>query len=125
MELVATLSGRFADMRGVTLQCTPGTIHPATLTTKPFFLENLVWLCLDFAMDAAGQGKSISLTGEKAGNTVRLGFTGLGGLKESLPGMFPGEREKALLGALGAEFRVDAEAKELILTLMMWSFWTC
>ncbi|MBW1796913.1 MAG: sensor histidine kinase, partial [Deltaproteobacteria bacterium] len=53
VEFVAALSGRFASMRGVTVEPKPAAV-PVTITTNPFFLENLIWLCLDFAMDAAG-----------------------------------------------------------------------
>ena len=117
VEFVATLSRRLASMRGVTLEARRGS-RPVTITTNPFFLQNLVSLCLDFAMAAAGGGKSIGLAAEETAGGVRVSFTGVEGLAESpAAGTFPGEPEKILLEALGAQMTVDAAAGELVLTL--------
>lgn len=111
------LSERFAAMQGVTLKAQPSDI-PLLITTAPFLLENFVWLCLDFAMKVAGAGKTVGLAAEKAENNgVRIRFTNLDGLTESLISTFPKEREKALPDALQAEITTDIGAKEMILRL--------
>jgi len=116
VEFVATLSRRLASMRGVTLEPRRGD-SPVTITTNPFFLQNLISLCLDFAMRAPCGGKSIGLVAEDMENGARVRFTGIEGLAEVPAGTFPGEREKILLEALGAQLTVDTEAAELVLTL--------
>ncbi|MFH1349752.1 MAG: histidine kinase dimerization/phospho-acceptor domain-containing protein [Pseudomonadota bacterium] len=114
--LAATLSHRHATMHGVTLEPRP---HPSPLmiTTNPFFLENLLWLCLVFAMNAAGGSKTVGLIWEKMEKGVTIRLTCLEGLAEQPGDRFPAEQEKALLRALKAELRVDIEAGELIITL--------
>jgi signal transduction histidine kinase len=115
-ELMAALSGRFAYMRGVKLE--PASMgSSATITTKPFLLENLVWLCLDFAMDMAGRGKTVGLIAEKTEDGGRIRFTQLDALGEAPTDKFPGEVEKALLAALKAQITKDVEAGEIVLSI--------
>lgn len=116
LELVAAISGRFAYMRGVTLDVTvPAT--SGTITTNPFFLENLLWLCLDFSMGAAGQEKNIHLFAEGTEKSIRIRFTKLDNLRNIPTSAFPGEEERALLGALQAEITVEAKPGEVIIIL--------
>jgi C4-dicarboxylate-specific signal transduction histidine kinase len=116
LELVVALAGRFASMRGVALeQKSPKT--RVMIGTNPFFLENLVWLCLDFAMDCAGEGKTVFLEAEETDKRARIRFTGLQCLSERHTEVFPGEREKALMDALEAKLTVDVGAGEVVLTM--------
>jgi hypothetical protein len=115
LALVCTLSGRFASMRGVRLELEP----PATripIQTNPFFLENLIWLCLDFAMGCAGAGKTVLLRAEKIEGGAKIGFLKLQDLAKTQTDSFPGERETALLQALKAEMAIHNEMGELVLT---------
>lgn len=116
LELVVALAGRFASMRGVALEQKPATTRVA-IDTNPFFLENLVWLCLDFAMDSAGKGKTVGLEAEETDKGAHIRFTRLQGLAEGRTEVFPGEREKALMDALEAKLTVDVGAGELVLTM--------
>lgn len=116
VRLVAVLSGRFADMRGVSLEMVPAK-SPIMLTTNPFLLENLVWLCLDFAMGATDAGKTVDLIPEKNDSEIRLIILKLDGIVGACPNHFPTERVNALLSALKAKLTVDIEKGELILLL--------
>ena len=40
--------------------------HPVTVHTSPFYLMNLIWLCLDELMQFPGKDKSVALGCEKA-----------------------------------------------------------
>lgn len=117
LEFVVALSGRFASMRGVTLELL-FLENPVMITTTPFFLENLIWLCLDFAMDATGEGKTVGLMAEKTENGARIRLTKLKGLIEATTDTFPGDREKALLEVLKAELTADIETEEVVITLL-------
>jgi signal transduction histidine kinase len=116
LSLLIALSNRFASMRGVTLELKPPQ-GPVSIITNKFFLENLLWLCLDFVMDAGGQGKTVVLSTEEAGNgavitvgmiEAHLGESGI---------MFPGKREEGLVGALKGKLTVAPETGEIILAL--------
>ncbi len=116
VEFVVTLSRRLASMRGVTLE-PKGVASPVRITTNPFFLQNLVSLCLDFAMAATGGGKTVGLVAEETENGARVRLTGLKGLGEVPVATFPGAREKVLLEALRAQLAVDTEDGQLVLAL--------
>jgi len=116
VNLMSALCQRFATLRMVKLAVEDDG-GSAVIFTNPFLLENLIWLCLDFAMQAVGEGKTVLLTTEGAEKDVRLKFGKLEGLGSVLSETFPGPREKALLEALAAEMTVDVGAGELVLVL--------
>jgi len=116
VEFVAALSGRFASMRGVTVEPKP-TVVPVTVTTNPFFLENLIWLCLDFAMDTAGEGNTIDIFTEKTENGAQVRIMQVEDPAKAPLDRFPTKREKALLDALKAGLTTELEAGELVITL--------
>ncbi|MCD6560501.1 MAG: histidine kinase [Deltaproteobacteria bacterium] len=116
LELIAALSVRFAAKLGVTLKVMPSE-GPVNITTNPFFLENLIWLCLDFAIHAAGPGKTVELITENAKKGVRITFARLEGLAETQRLEFPSEQGNALLNALNAEIGQNAGNGEIILML--------
>ena len=117
IELVIALAARFAAMRGVKVDLQlPGS--PLTIPTAPFFLMNLLWLCLDFSMSASGDEKRVELVVEETENSVRIRFRRLAGLSEALLETFPSERETDLLAVLEAKLTVEHGRKEIALRLL-------
>jgi C4-dicarboxylate-specific signal transduction histidine kinase len=114
LVFVAALAHRFASARGVTLESRPSQ-RPVVIATSPFFLENLVWLCLDFAMDAVGSGKTVGLVADQTEDGGLIKLTLQEFPKATAP--FPGERENALLNALEAELSTDVNAGEIVIKL--------
>jgi len=116
LELVVVLSNRLASMRGLELdpklQKTPVKIR-----TSPFLLMNFIWLCLDFAMDAAGDRKIVELATQKTETGAQIRFRGLEGLEQLPLDTFPAERERNLLNILGAELVVDTKNDEFVVKL--------
>ena len=55
LEVMRELSARMAAMRNVTVDLRHSGA-PVLIRTRPFFLENVIWLCLDLAMDLADVG---------------------------------------------------------------------
>lgn len=113
LGFMCTLSGRFASMRGITLELEPPSTQ-VPITTNPFFLQNLIWLCLDFAMGSTGTGKTVALRAERIEKGARIRFSKLQDLGKT--GSFPEDRVKALLQALNADLLVDRERGELYIT---------
>jgi hypothetical protein len=113
---VTGLSDRFAANRGVTIEIEPLETS-VTITTRPFFLENLIWLCLDFAMDVAGDGKSVKLIAREEENSAIIKFTKLKGLAAHHSDNFPGKQEKTLLEVLKADLVPNQNAGEIVLIL--------
>ena len=116
VEIVTLLSHRLASVRGVSLEPIPPP-RPVMITTNPFFLKTLVWLCLDFAMDAAGEQQSVGLGAEEAENGARVRFTKLAGLKDLPLDTFPSERQRAVLNVLNAEVATNVTDGEIVITL--------
>jgi signal transduction histidine kinase len=117
IELVMALTARIAAMRGVKVDLQlPGS--PLTIPTAPFFLMNLLWLCLDFSMSASGDEKRVELVVEETKNSVRIRFRRLAGLSEALLENFPSEREKNLLDVLEADLTVEHGREEIALRLL-------
>ena len=116
LELLVALSERFVAMRGVNLV---QTLHasPIMITIRPFFLQNLVWLCLNFAMNVVGSEKRLLLVTEETKDSARIIFANLKALTSGSPmDTFPAEQEKALLSLLNAQLAIDLEAGRLIIT---------
>jgi C4-dicarboxylate-specific signal transduction histidine kinase len=116
LEFVAALCSRFAFMRGVALE-PASPVAQVKITTNPFFLENLIWLCLEYAMGKAGQGKTVGLVAEETEDGARIRIFGLQELAAATADVFPSERAEALLGPLRAQLMTDAGAGELLLIL--------
>ena len=116
IELVIALTARFTAMRGIRVDLQLPE-NPVTFQTAPFFLMNLLWLCLDFSMSASGVDKRVELVVEAAENSVRIRYRRLAGLTETLLETFPTDREKNLLAVLKAVLKVELEREEIVLRL--------
>ena len=116
IELVITLTARLAAMRGVEVALQLPE-YPVKLQTAPFFLMNLLWLCLDFSMSASGDDKQVELVVEAAENSIRIRYRRLTGLAEALLETFPSDREKNLLAVLKADLTAELEREEILLRL--------
>jgi len=116
LELLVALSNRFASMRGIAVLPKPSE-GPLKLRTSPFFFMNLLWLCLDFAMDSAGKDKIVELVAQKTEAAVQVFFKHLSGLGSDALKRFPAEPEKNLCDLLGAELKVNAGDREIIVRI--------
>ena len=113
LKLLVALSKRFASIRGVTLELE----HPADsiiITTNDFLLENLLWRCLDFAMDATGEDKTVVMHIDKAGNSAVIRFSGIEETPESI---FHITKKDGLLSVIKGKLDFDPEAGNIVLTL--------
>jgi C4-dicarboxylate-specific signal transduction histidine kinase len=116
LGLMTALAHRFATMRGVTLELKPPQKR-VTITTNQFFLQHLIWLFLEFAMDKAGEDKFVELILEKEDSAVRIIFTGLIDLQPPTMDSFQTDAAKALLEAIGAKVSADSGKGELVVSL--------
>ena len=118
LELSVGLALRLADMKSVKLDLRlPRDTATVTIITSPFHLLNLLWLVLDFAMGASGEGKSVVIAFETAPRSVKIRFSGLETLSNLSEGVFPTEKEKALLQVLGGTIFPDVKIGEIQLAL--------
>jgi signal transduction histidine kinase len=113
--LVSNLAGRLAAMRKVTLE-TIQPPEPINLTTNPFLLENLVWLCLEYAIASTSAGQTLILTCGRTHSGACLHIAGIDGLTEDFLQKMPAGCQD-ILAALGAEILADFTNKKLTLNL--------
>ena len=116
LELLTALSNRFASTRDVTVVPKLNE-SPLTLRTSPFFFMNLLWLCLDFAMDAAGEDKIVELASQKTEDGVAVLFKRLGGLTGAPLRPGPVELGKGLCELLGAGLDVSPANQEILVRI--------
>ena len=116
IEEFRVLTDRFVAMRGVKVDLQlPAS--PLTIPTVPFFLMNLLWLCLDFSMSAGGDEKNLELVVDETEHSVRIRFRRLTNLTEELLKTFPSDREKSLLDVLVADLTAEPGCAEIVLRL--------
>jgi len=112
VELLVSLSERFVAMRGIVLEVGKPA-GPVAITTFPFILLNLLWLCLGYAMSVVGPGKAIELLAEKTEEGAWFRFCKLENMETDAAPPFPAEREIALGQALHAQIFRDPAAREV------------
>ena len=116
IELIVSLTARFADMRGVKVDLQLPE-KEVIFKTAPYLLMNLLWLCLDFSMSASGDEKRVELVAEETKEGLRIQIRRLSNLSEALSESFPSEREKHLLEMLAADLTIEVEREEIELRI--------
>jgi C4-dicarboxylate-specific signal transduction histidine kinase len=114
---VCDLFDRLLQMRGVTL-ATIVPPAPVVVAASRFYLQNLLWCCLDWATGVRSEKRTISLVPEKTDNGVRVRLTGLADLDKGAGGLFPSPQEDALLAALGARLDFSVADGEIIISFI-------
>ena len=115
-DFVAALSARLVSNRGVNLEILPEA-GPVTIITNPFFLNNMIWLCIDFAMDWTGDEKTIAVSYRTNLGGAEIKLSKLGSIGNMPVDGFPNKREETILEALDGEIIIYREAGELSLVL--------
>lgn len=76
VEFVIRLSERFATMKGVKIKSELPS-EPIELTTFPFLFENIIFFCLDQAMQYPKEDKTISISASSIDDRIQIEFTGI------------------------------------------------
>ncbi|MCP4372689.1 MAG: hypothetical protein GY797_31955 [Deltaproteobacteria bacterium] len=114
---VCDLFDRLFQMRGVKLK-TIAPPEPVVVTASRFYLQNILWCCLDWATSARSEKRTISLVPEKKENGARIRLAGIDHLDKGSFGLFPSPQEDALLTALGARLDFSVAEGEIIISFM-------
>ncbi|RJR25515.1 MAG: sensor histidine kinase [Desulfobacteraceae bacterium] len=116
LALMVSLSRRLASIKGfeIDVRCDKGIPE---ITTIPFFLENLLWLLIEYAMQVGeGERRLILCAGELDGK-LQIGIKLSPFRGSPNASVFPGERERRLAEALDADLIVDPEKGEVSVLL--------
>ena len=114
IELMLRLSERTTVTRGVKVSA--AFSDPAiTITTHPFYVENLIWLILNFGMDVVGDAKTIDITPKKIDSGAAVHFTGLEKLTPEALDTFQTEPLRQMLAALKSTLQSDEKSGRITL----------
>ena len=109
LALTVALSARLAAMKSVTLNFIPPP-QPINVTTRLFYIENLVWLCLKEIFERAGAEKEITLA-------LRSRPEGAAVIFSPVDAPVTDAATIKLLDYLKAAQSTDSQKRELTLTL--------
>jgi len=116
VSLVAALAARLAAIKGAAIELAPGG-EAVSLTTDPFSLANLLWRCLEAALEAAGAGGRVRVElGARSGaGGAALRIEARGGKGEA--GFDPPEGTEELVERLGARMASGRHHGEILIEL--------
>jgi signal transduction histidine kinase len=109
LALTVALTSRLAAMKSVTLNFIPPP-QPICVTTRLFYIENLIWLCLKEIFERAGAEKEITLT-------LRSQPEGAAVIFSPIDAPVTDANTIALLDYLKATQSTDSQRREMIITL--------
>ena len=118
LNLMCALAQRPAAMQEVSLKpSVPDS--SATFSGYAFHLNQLIWYCIEYAIETAEKGSTLEITLNRAGDAIRILFQPLeaseGSLNDRLLQAGP---VKELLAGLRATLRVDMDQAGLELAFM-------
>lgn len=116
LRLIKTMAMRFATQRHVGIEII--TVSPTiTLQVQPFRLLQLLWLCLQCAMDATDAEETIQITSKKTNGEVMVQYGPLVHLEEEKVSMLDASSQmQVLLQPLRGRLTADVQKKKLLLT---------
>lgn len=116
LDLAIKLARRFAAMRKVSLELKPASAK-VRITTYPFYLQNLIWQCLDLATAICGEDKTISVVVQEAEKGARIRYLLGEGFKEMPLNSLPTQSNEVLIEMLMAQISFDIHVGEIALSL--------
>lgn len=115
-DLLGLLAMRLASMRGVVIQSSAPPA-PVLVTTFPFGLLDLLWECLDCAMNSAGPGRTLELRVEKTAGGGLVRFCGIEQPCAVSLADIATRRLSSLLQRVNASIAADGTDTELVVRL--------
>jgi len=114
---VCALFQRLLQMQGVTLKTVVPPV-PVVVTTSRFYVQNLLWSCLNRAAGIRTDKRTISLTAEKTDSGAQVRLTGLTDLDKDAFSQFPSPHEDSLLAALDARLDFSVAKGEITISFI-------
>lgn len=116
VDLMAHLSERTVVTKGFRLSVVRSD-QPVVVRTHPFFLQNLIWLMVNFALTVCGDGKTITLSPAKTPSGAEIRFSGLDRLDDEKAMAFISQGGGLMLQALSAVCRQEVTDGRMTLVL--------
>jgi signal transduction histidine kinase len=116
LQLAVDLSHRFADMKAVRLELNLPEA-PICISTNSFFLLQLLWLCLEYAVDVSGPQKTVKIDCNKYPGKVNIKLSGFNHQMNGNEKDLFREQGKAVVNFLNADIKLDEETDSMTITL--------
>lgn len=117
VDLMKTLSDRTTVTRGFTVTVVLADT-PVMVATNPFFLKNLIWLILDFAMNRPGNAKKIEIQAEKSASGARIRITGFTDLTQAALNDFQTDTVRRMLELLKCRLQADENQGMILISFV-------
>lgn len=117
IDLMCALAARSAALKEVTLQAQLPD-HAVKVFSAPYLLNHIIWLCLEAAIKAIGDKRTLLLTIDKAKDGAIVCFKPLKIVSGETVELLNRQAEAdGILKILGSTVKAGATGKELILTI--------
>lgn len=117
VPLAATLFRRMAERRNIQIQ-TELPEQDLTVSTSPFFLLGMIWLCLDRVMVNRAEPQTLSLGAVKAADAVHLFISGVGGaIAADWERDFASEDFESLVKKLDVSLSLEDEGRRVVIAI--------
>lgn len=117
VDLIKILSERTTVTRGFNVTAAVSDT-PIMVETNPFFLKNLIWLILNFAMNRLENAKTIEIRPEKTESNARVAFTGFENLTPDELIGFQADPVRRILSLLNCRLQANENQSIIILTFL-------
>lgn len=116
VELMAHLSERTVVTKGFRLTVAAPD-QPVVVRTLPFFLQNMIWLMVNFTMTVCGENKTIAMELSKTPTGAEIRFSGLDRLTDENVADFLAQGGGLMLEALNATCHAAAGQGRITVSL--------
>ncbi len=116
VETVSFLAARKADQKAISLSITPPD-KPVAIKTDPFALQQLIWICIDQAINSAGSSNSVEIFIKPTvnGASIIFGFSDL--TIDDQAAFLSEQTPRKILGMLNADLVIDPVQKTVSVDL--------
>jgi len=116
VKMVLSLAERSASLKGVELGL-KHSVENLSITTDPFSLENLLWRCLDFAINKSDDKGSLLVDVAEYEGGGKVEISGIGNSPSGAVEEFPGPKESIIAEHLRASLSVRNREGSLLIGL--------
>lgn len=117
LRFVVDISRRLTASAGVEVVVEDAE-KPLNIVTRPFYLHYLVWLTIQYCINNPGVTGDLKLHAKPAADGVNIIFTGLKTVPDKPEAHFSAQREKTLIGLLGAEIQKKSSPENALILFL-------
>ena len=114
-RFVSTLTSRLVSMKNIIIEVAAPSDNPIILHTSLYFIENIIWKCIETALSIPLENNTLTIVLEKKDGKPRIGFSGF--LSDGIEPMslLSSEMDRSLLAVLNANVEIETDNRSFVL----------